>query len=191
MVYSQTCEEAIDKMLNKLNTTSLQTDFNISITEPETQSLNYSGQLLTLGSKFNLRMLTIQAFFDGSTLWVYDKDIDEINITHPTDQELIESNPLLLIRLVRDNCRLHFTDNFRDPAQWSVDLYPNDKKSSVLKYTVQFRRSDLMPMRITISETLNRTTTIILSGQKYGVDTTGKFNLDTNKYPDAVVNDLR
>ncbi len=190
-VFGQSCGEVTDKLLSKLNTTSLQTDFSISITEPETQSLNYSGSLLTMGSKFNLRMLTVQAFYDGSTLWVYDRDIDEINISHPTSEELIESNPLLLIKLVRENCRLHFTDTFKDASQWSVDFYPNDKKSPVLKYTVQFNKKDLIPTKIIISEVQNKTTTIILSGQRYGVDTTGKFSLDVKKYPDAMINDLR
>lgn len=191
MSYGQTCDEVLDRLIEKLNTTSLQTDFNIAVTEPNTQSLNYSGNLLMLGKKFNLRMLTIQAYYNGKSLWVYDSDIDEINVSNPTEEELQETNPLLLIQLVRRNCRLHYTDNFKDKTQWSVDLYPNNKKSEVLKYTVQFRRTDLMPTRVLISEIQNKTTTVILSGQKFGVATTGHFELDESKHPNATINDLR
>ncbi len=191
VVFAQSCEEVTDRLLDKINTTALQTDFNISVTEPETKSLNYSGNMLMKGKSFRLYMLSVQAYYNGTTMWVYDSDIDEINISTPTDADLQETNPLILIQLIRYNCRLHFTDTFKDRTQWSVDFYPNNKYSDVLKYTVQFRRSDLVPTRIIINEIHNRTTTIILSGQKYGVDTTGKFELDTGKYPKAIITDLR
>ena len=189
--YAQSCEEVADKLLNKLATTSLQTDFNISVTEPEAQSLNYSGNILMKGKAFRLYMASTQAYYNGTTLWVYDSDLDEINISKPTDEDLQETNPLLVIQLVRHNCRLHYSDTFKDQTQWSVDFYPNNKHSDVLKYTVQFHRNDLVPTRIIINEIHNRTTTVILSGQKYGVDTIGKFELDTKKYSDAIITDLR
>lgn len=188
---AQSCEEVTDKLLQKLNATALQTDYNISITQPQNESQNFSGQITMKGEAFNLRIGSMQAFFNGRTMWVLDTDLDEININTPTAEELTESNPLLLIKKVRNECRMRFTDNFKDKTQWSVDFYPNDKKSEILKYTIQFRRTDLIPTRIIINEIHSKTTTIILSGQKYGVDTTAKFELDTKKYPDATINDLR
>lgn len=188
---AQSCEEVTDKLLQKLNATALQTDYNISITQPQNESQNFSGQITMKGEAFNLRIGSMQAFFNGRTMWVLDTDLDEININTPTAEELTESNPLLLIKKVRNECRMRFTDNFKDKTQWSVDFYPNDKKSEILKYTIQFQRTDLIPTRIIINEIHSKTTTIILSGQKYGVDTTAKFELDTKKYPDATINDLR
>ena len=190
-VCAQNCEQVTDKLLQKLNSTALRTDYNIAITQPETLSQNYSGQITMKGQSFNLRMGTVQAFYNGKTMWVMDSDLDEINITSPTAEELTESNPLLLINSIRQQCRLHFTDNFNDKALWSVDFYPNNKKSEILKYTVQFRRSDLIPTKIIISEIHSKLTTIILSAQQYGVDTTGEFELNVKNYPEATINDMR
>ncbi|MBR3566588.1 MAG: outer membrane lipoprotein carrier protein LolA [Paludibacteraceae bacterium] len=189
--FGQNCEQIADQLIEKLNSSALKTDFNISVTQPDVESSNYSGQIIMRGPQFYLNITPIKAYFDGTTLYTHDTGIDEINITNPTKEELQDINPMSILQTLRQHSWLRFTDNFHDNTLYSIDLYPQNKMSEITKYTIQFRKTDLVPTRIIIYEIQNKTTTIILSGQKYGVDTTNRFTLDLKLHPKATINDLR
>ena len=62
-----------------------------------------TGFLLLKGEKFYLNNGNIQSWYDGKTLWSYVADTEEVNISHPTHDELQGINPyLILIRYKTD-----------------------------------------------------------------------------------------
>ena len=62
-----------------------------------------SGFLLMKGEKFYLNNGNIQSWYDGKTQWSYVADNEEVNISHPTPEEIQSINPyLILIRYKTD-----------------------------------------------------------------------------------------
>ncbi len=56
------------------------------------------GSLKMRGEKFYLKTNDMTTWYDGKTMWSYAKVVDEVNVTEPTTQELIEVNPYLLLK---------------------------------------------------------------------------------------------
>ena len=56
-----------------------------------------SGDLLLKGEKFHLNNGKIQSWYDGKTQWSYVADTEEVNISHPTPEELQAINPYLIL----------------------------------------------------------------------------------------------
>ena len=81
-------EEVLDKALSELSKTSgIRADF--AGTE--------QGFLLLKGEKFYLNSDGIQSWYDGKTQWSYVADTEEVNISHPTQEELQAINPYLIL----------------------------------------------------------------------------------------------
>ena len=55
------------------------------------------GFLLLRGEKFYLNNGNIQSWYDGKTQWSYVADTEEVNISHPTPEELQGVNPYFII----------------------------------------------------------------------------------------------
>ena len=56
-----------------------------------------NGFLLIKGKKFYLNNGSIQSWYDGKTQWSYVADTEEVNISHPTNEELQSINPYLIL----------------------------------------------------------------------------------------------
>ena len=86
--------EVLDKVLEDLSDNNgIRADFGGSET----------GFMLLKGEKFYLNNGNIQSWYDGKTLWSYVADTEEVNISHPTHDELQGINPyLILIRYKTD-----------------------------------------------------------------------------------------
>ena len=64
---------------------------------------NENGVLLLKGEKFYLSNGTIESWYDGETQWSYVADTEEVNISHPTPEELQSINPYhILMRYKTD-----------------------------------------------------------------------------------------
>ena len=64
---------------------------------------NENGVLLLKGEKFYLDNGNIKSWYDGETQWSYVSDTEEVNISHPTPEELQSINPYhILMRYKTD-----------------------------------------------------------------------------------------
>ena len=80
--------EVLDNVLEDLsNGSGIRADFVGSET----------GFLLLKGEKFYLNNGNIQSWYDGKTQWSYVADTEEVNISHPTLDELQGINPYLIL----------------------------------------------------------------------------------------------
>lgn len=86
--------EVLDKTLTELSGNSgIRTDFEGT----------ESGFLLMKGEKFYLSVGNIQSWYDGKTQWSYMADTEEVNISHPSSEELQGINPYhILMRYKTD-----------------------------------------------------------------------------------------
>ena len=86
--------EVLDKVLEDLSDSNgIRADFEGSET----------GFLLLKGEKFYLNNGNVQSWYDGKTQWSYVADTEEVNISHPTLEELQGINPYhILMRYKTD-----------------------------------------------------------------------------------------
>ena len=62
-----------------------------------------SGSIVMKGEKFYLHSGQIQSWYDGKTQWSYVADTEEVNISHPTPEELQGINPYFILVNYQEN----------------------------------------------------------------------------------------
>ena len=94
--------EVLDNVLEDLSKSSgIRVDFGGSET----------GFLLLKGEKFYLNNGSIQSWYDGKTQWSYLADTEEVNISHPTQEELQGINPYLILMRYKSDFNYAYKGN--------------------------------------------------------------------------------
>ena len=97
-------EEVLDKTLTELSgANGIRAEFGGT----------ENGFLLLKGEKFYLNNGNIQSWYDGKTQWSYVDDTEEVNISHPTPEELQSINPYFILMLYKTK----FNYTYRSNAQ--------------------------------------------------------------------------
>jgi outer membrane lipoprotein-sorting protein len=182
----------LSSFLANLETKTLQADFTVSVSEQVNAPMNYPGKITMQGNRFLLTMFGIEAAYDGKTMYMYSGDTDELTLTNPTEQELVETNPFLYAKALTDVCNITEKAS-QDGKQTIVTLTPkningkmvNDKM--VNRFTLTVRNADLIPLQAEIKES-KKTTTLKLKEPKF-INTKIDYIIKPDK--DTYVNDMR
>ena len=172
--------------LTNLETKTLQSDFTITVAEEVNAPMNYPGTLTMQGQLFRLSMFQIDAAYDGKTLYMYSPETDELTLTNPTEQELLESNPLLYAKAVVPVCNVTEKPS-NDGQQTIITLTPKDQSIGINRFVLRVRNADLMPMQVEIKEG-KKTSTLKFKEPKF---VTGAQQWEIQPEKDTYVNDLR
>ena len=92
----------LSSFLTGLETKTLRTDFTVTIAENATQPLNLTGTITVHGTQFLLSALDYEAAYDGKTLFLWQPEIEELTLSTPTEQELLETNPFLFAKALNE-----------------------------------------------------------------------------------------
>ena len=157
----------------------MQSDFTLTVSASATQPLNQTGSITLCGDRFRLSFLDIDAAYDGETLYMYQADTDELTLSHPTEQELLETNPFLYARALSKVCNITEHDNI-------ITLTPKDQSIGIQRFTLTLGK-DQLPARIEIREG-KKTTTLVLRNAKY---TNEQQTYSLTPAKNTYVNDLR
>jgi len=83
----------LDKTAGKINKArSLTADYTISA-----GTSSEKGRLTLASGKFTLTSASLRIWYDGITMWTYSPSMNEVNVTTPTAEELMEINPFAII----------------------------------------------------------------------------------------------
>ncbi len=206
----------LDTFLQTLAEHTLRSDFVISISEDASQPMNYPGTITMRGDRFTLEMFDMEAAFDGKTLYVYSATTDELTLSTPTEQELMEANPFRYAQALSKVCTI--TEQPTAQQALTITLTPKDQSAGIQRFTLTLSRSCALqtapqcanagdasvspavnksgqtltaqsfwlPQQITIKEG-KQLTTLRLTNPTYTAD----FPSFTITKPDAFLNDLR
>ena len=178
----------LDGFLSNLEQQTLQSDFTITVSEEVAQPMNYPGSITMHGNRFLLSMFDTEAAYDGNTLYIYSAATDELTLSHPTEQELLEANPFLYAKALVKVCTVSERPA-KDPSQTVITLTPKDQTIGIQRFTMRLKQTGnntYLPVSIEIKEG-KQLTTLTLKQPRY-ITTPVSFRLD---YPDAYLNDLR
>lgn len=182
----------LSSFLANLETKTLQSDFTVTVAEEVNAPMNFPGSLTMCGKQFKLVMFGIEAAYDGKTLYMYSADSDELTLTNPSEQELVEANPFLYARALVDVCNITERAN-SDNTQTTITLTPknlNEQKANgqtINRFVVKVRNSDLMPLSAEIKEG-KKTSTLKMKDPAF-ITTKQDYTITPDK--STFVNDLR
>ena len=177
----------LSSFLTNLETQTLQSDFTITVAEEVNAPMNYPGELTMHGPCFKVEMFNIEAAYDGKTMYMYSPETDELTLTNPTEQELLESNPLLYAKALVPICNI-VERTSQDGSQTIVTLTPKDQSIGINRFVLKIRNSDLMPLSVEIKEG-KKTSTLKMKEPKFVQGIKEAYVITPEK--DTYVNDMR
>ena len=178
----------LSSFLANLETKTLKSDFTLTVSESANSPLNYPGAITLHGRQFVLTMFGLDAAYDGETLYMYSGDTDELTLSTPTEQELLEANPFLYAQALVNVCHITEHPVTETPTPVTlITLTPKDQSIGINKFTLKVRTEDLMPLSIELKEK-QKTTTVRLNNPQF-ISTEPSFIIVPDK--DTYINDMR
>ncbi len=189
---SHEAETLINDLLESINTKGISSDFNLKIYDENLVNLQeLSGKLVMQADKFHLDTDLLSLWFNGSTQWVYMKEIKEVNISSPTVEELTETNPMMMIKTQKANCRISMSGN-KDAKNHSIVFKPKSSNADFTKLIIQIDKASKQLKSVKIEQANAATNEITFRNfQKDATICSKMFNFDQTKYKGVVINDLR
>lgn len=155
----------LSSFLANLEEKTLQSGFTVTVAEEVNAPMNYPGTITMSGDKFLLTMFNIEAAYDGKTMYMYSAETDELTLSNPTQQELVEANPFLYAKALVGVCNI--TERaMTDGKQTLITLTPKDQSIGINRFTLRVRTADLMPLQVEIKEG-KKTSTLKMKEPKY------------------------
>ena len=178
----------LSTFLSNLETKTLQSDFTITVAEEINAPMNYPGTLTMTGPCFRLEMFSVDAAYDGKTLYMYSPETDELTLSNPTEQELLEANPFLYAKALVNVSNITERTVTGNPSPVTViTLTPKDQSIGINRFVLRVRNSDLMPMQIEIKE--GKKSSILKMKNPKFITTKPVYTITPDK--DTYVNDMR
>ena len=151
-----------------------------------------AGTMAIDGKRFRVLSEVLDTWFDGTNQWSYSPSTGEVTLSVPTDEELQQVNPFVIINAFRR----HYTTALKPKEEGSkhrvVLLKPKDETADITRVEVSVPDGYLYPARIVVwtsgGETLAINTTRIIRGKKFS---DSDFTYSKSIHPDAEIVDLR
>ncbi|MBQ7439546.1 MAG: outer membrane lipoprotein carrier protein LolA [Paludibacteraceae bacterium] len=178
----------LSSFMANLEQKTLQSAFTVTVAEEVNAPMNYPGEIIMQGNKFRLEMMDIEAAYDGKTMYMYSGQTDELTLSNPTDQELLEANPFLYAKALVPVCNVTERTT-QDGQQTIVTLTPKDQSIGINRFVLKVRNSDLMPLSVEIKEG-KKTSTLKMKDPKF-VAATPEYIFILKPSKNTYVNDMR
>ncbi len=152
------------------------------------------GSIRLKGQKFKLEVEDMTTWFDGSNQWVYLKSNQEVNVSNPTEEELLTINPINVFQLYKHgySCSYKGTGTSSGLPVHNILLAPKNKYSQVSGIQVAFDKNSLRPVTIVITNKDKSGTTVSITSYQGGnTFADSQFVFPAKEYPSTQVIDLR
>lgn len=101
--HSAEAKKILDKAYNAYeNSRGIKISFRLTVSESNgSTDQPQRGTAIIKGNKFKIEMPAVDTWFDGQTQWVLMKDVNEVNISHPSTDEIASISPLALLGMYK------------------------------------------------------------------------------------------
>ncbi len=174
---------------------SISADFVFTL-ENAQENLNdtHAGTIVIAGDKYRVTLMNVETYFNGTTIWTYLKEVDEVNISEPDPMDEETLNPANIFSIYQNDFRCLFSgESVIDGKKVEmVDLFPENRDKSYSRIKLLVGKEDRHIVRITQMGKDGNNYIIHIKNMKTNVpfdDSTFIFN--TKDHPDVDVIDLR
>ena len=174
--------EVLDKVLEDLSDNGIRADFEGSET----------GFLLLKGEKFYLNNGNVQSWYDGKTQWSYVADTEEVNISHPTLEELQGINPYLILMRYKTDFNYTYKGSQTRNGVKGHEIVLTPKHSEQSEVIRVFISKTYHPLAMKMEQ--NGQTLSEINVTSYKTDQKledGMFRFNKSLFPNAEIIDLR
>lgn len=148
-----------------------------------------NGTIKLQGRKFFLNMGGLQTWFDGKTMWQYNKKNEEVTVTEPTADELSKTNPYSFLSFYKKGYKVSMG---KSTAKEYQVLLAGNGAGQYKKVVMMISKKTHYPTSINITSGNNQSLAItcksVHKNQKFSPTA---FKFDKKSYPKAEVVDLR
>lgn len=189
---SANAEVLINNLLTTLKSSPFRTEFTLSVNQKNAvNSHSISGKFVMSGKKFHIDSDLVKVWYDGKTQWGLNTEAKEVSITEPTDQELIETNPLTIIAAYKSRCNIRLSKT-KSTRYDIVELVPKVKNNDFTLIEVRLDKATKNPYSVAVTEKNGNVTLLTLSNYRKDVKVTdADFVFDKAKFKEVTLNDLR
>lgn len=186
----------LDKLSNKTKQySSIKTTFIYTMeNNKENISESQKGVLLLKGEKHKLDISGQQIINNGTTLWTFIEDADEVQVSEPEYEEgTISPSNIFTIYESGFKYKFHKEETINGIVQQQINLYPenaNEKAYHTIRLSIDKAKMQITSIRIFGKEGDDYIYTIEDFKTNLPVSDTD-FQFDPAKYPDVEVIDLR
>lgn len=178
-----------------INQDEIAFDFTLTIGIPEQNNITLSGDLLRSGSKFSANMGERWVKTDGETQWVYDPDLDEIQIFDATQDNSLPISPKELLKIYNKG-DFHYDITGKNTINGVlvnyVEFKPKEKIDDVVKVRIAIEEATAHPQYIKVFERDGTRYTLEIDNIVSSPQINGEeFTFNASEYPDANIEDLR
>lgn len=151
----------------------------------------FRGTILVRGDKYKLIMDAQEVTFDGTDIYTYLKEENEMTISSydPEEEEISLSN---IFDMYKEGYKYVYTESKNNGTIDVVDLVPEDREKEYFKIRMEIAASDksLMSFKV-FDKSGSRYLYKVLSFKEDASITDKTFTFDKTKYSDAEVIDFR
>lgn len=178
----------LDKAATKLESApSVKATYSLSV---KGHSAEVNGSLLMASDRFTASAGDITTWYDGTTQWTYVPANNEVTVIEPSPEELLQSNPLAIIRSLRSGYSASVVKSA--PGTRSIRLVSTAKGSEFKQVTVTLTASTLLPSAIKATMADGNEMNIRISSISLGgAVSPATFKYDKTKHGKVRVNDMR
>lgn len=149
-----------------------------------------SGTLSLSRSRFRMKTPLISIWYDGKTQWTYIDENKEVNITEPTKEELMESNPFEVIANFNSHYKCRKLKSA--PGTDIIELMPKSAGQAVSLAKITIDRKTGWPTAINITFSNGNSTSVsIVKINVLKSLPASTFTFDKKAYPVSEIVDLR
>lgn len=142
-------QNTLDRFLQKMDTTTFRAQFTITIADNLSAPQSHAGRIAMRGKTFYVSVFNAEAAYDGKTLTVYSVESNELTISSPTQDELLDSNPILYARALKKSCKVTEKTNAN---QTVITLAPHDQSKGIQRFILTLQTSTLLPVSLEVKE---------------------------------------
>lgn len=181
MSWALTAQEVLQRAASKIQTTG-------ALTAKFTGST--AGTLVISGKKFSIDAGGFGIWYNGSDMWTYSHQTGETTITTPTPAELLETNPMEIIKSY--SSKFTATKVSEQQGKYTLKLTPKAKGENVKTATLVINTHTWLPSSIDmVMNNGSRFTLNIISITEDKAVAPARFEYPRNNYPGIEVVDLR
>lgn len=151
------------------------------------------GEIIVKGGKFILKLSNQEIINNGTTMWTYVKESNEVNISdyQPDENEI---TPTKIYTMYKKGYKYLFVEEKTEAGSiyQTVDLIPEEKKNQIFKVRIDINKKDKTVKSWKVFEKNgNRYIYTVKSFTPEPSLTDNMFNFDKSKYKGVEIVDLR
>lgn len=151
----------------------------------------HAGKAWMKGNLYRIDVMDVENYFDGTNIYAYMTEVQEVNIKNPSEEEEAMLNPTKIFNIHNTGFKQKLVSTTNGIA--SIELFPNDRKKNFIKLGLHVKTSDSTIQDVTSygKDGNNLIIKIKSIKQPSPIPTDSFFKFDVKKHPGVEVVDMR